>query len=530
MTTIDAAAAGDSDEQDGDPLAAAAIERRTAASGVRLSWAGSAPFVPPSPDAVPSGRSRPFDPVARAAARRALWVRPLVARALAGDAVVAATVWGALAATGGASPVLSALAAVLAATVWCAALWSVRGYDGRRIGQGPDELGMVVRAAAGVLLVALVVLSAAQVVPPRRYVLLAVPLAAGATLVHRYVVRKLLHRRRLEGTSLLRTLVVGSPSAADDVIRDLATVRHDGHRVVGACVPALLTDVGVVDDVAILGTLSDIPQVVIDHEVDVVIVAGAGLSGASLRRLSWALDRTGADMVVAPGLVEVAGPRLHVRPTAGLSLLHVESPQQHQGRMLGKALLDRSLGLALFVGALPFVAAAAALVRLTSRGPAFFAQERIGRDGRSFTLHKLRSMVVDAEDRRTDDLLERSDRDGLMFKMRRDPRITPVGAWLRRFSIDELPQLWNVVRGDMSLVGPRPPLRSEFDAYHDAVQRRMRVKPGLTGLWQVSGRADLTWEESVRLDLRYVDNWSVALDLQILWKTFRAVFVGAGAY
>lgn len=330
----------------------------------------------------------------------------------------------------------------------------------------------------------------------------------------------------------MRTLVVGSPSAADDVIRDLSTVRHHGHRVVGACVPALLTDVGVGvgDDVAILGTLSDIPQVVIDHEVDVVIVAGSGLSAASLRRLSWALDRTGADMVVAPGLVEVAGPRLHVRPVAELSLLHVESPQQHQGRMLGKALLDRSLGLVLFVGALPVIGVAAALVRATSRGPAFFAQERIGRDGTPFTLHKLRSMVVDAEARRTDALLAGSDRDGLMFKMHRDPRITRVGGYLRRLSIDELPQLWNVVRGEMSLVGPRPPLRSEFDAYHDAVQRRMRVKPGLTGLWQVSGRADLTWEESVRLDLRYVDNWSVALDLQILWRTVRAVFVGAGAY
>jgi lipopolysaccharide/colanic/teichoic acid biosynthesis glycosyltransferase len=180
--------------------------------------------------------------------------------------------------------------------------------------------------------------------------------------------------------------------------------------------------------------------------------------------------------------------------------------------------------------ALPVIAVAAALVRATSRGPAFFAQERMGRDGQPFTLWKLRSMVTDAESLRTTDLLAQSDRDGLMFKMHRDPRITRVGAKLRRFSLDELPQLWNVVRGEMSLVGPRPPLRSEYDRYHDAVHRRLRVKPGLTGLWQVSGRADLSWEESVRLDLRYVDNWSVALDLQIMWKTARAVLFGSGAY
>jgi lipopolysaccharide/colanic/teichoic acid biosynthesis glycosyltransferase len=176
------------------------------------------------------------------------------------------------------------------------------------------------------------------------------------------------------------------------------------------------------------------------------------------------------------------------------------------------------------------VAVAAVLVKATSRGPAFFAQERMGRDGQPFTMWKLRSMVTDAEALRTTDLLAQSDRDGLMFKMHRDPRITRVGAHLRRFSLDELPQLWNVVRGEMSLVGPRPPLRSEYDLYHDAVHRRLRVKPGLTGLWQVSGRADLSWEESVRLDLRYVDNWSVALDLQIMWKTGRAVLFGSGAY
>jgi len=219
---------------------------------------------------------------------------------------------------------------------------------------------------------------------------------------------------------------------------------------------------------------------------------------------------------------------VHLRPTAGLSLLEVETTSPRR-RLFAKSTLDRTLGAAILLAVSPVIVAAAIAVRVTSRGPAFFHQRRIGVDGREFTMWKLRSMYTDAEERRAA-LLGDSDRDGLMFKMHDDPRITAIGRLLRRYSVDELPQLWNVVRGDMSLVGPRPPLPQEVDEYHDAVYRRLRVRPGLTGLWQVSGRADLSWDESVRLDLRYVDNWSVAMDLMILWKTGRAVFGGSGAY
>jgi len=514
---------------------AALVERRGPAMARRVSWASTTPYVPPRV-AVPGQAGPPpaeFDPIARAEQRRRQWARPLLVRALTGDAVVAvATGFAAFASFGGgpAQLGLGVLVGVGAAVAWCAVLWLVRAYDSRRVGQGPEEFGMVGRAAA-LLLVALALGSySVNVLLPRRYVLLAVPATALVTCAYRYVLRRWLHAKRGAGAALMNTLVVGTPSAVDDVVRDLSTVPYHGYAVVGACVPSTLSDVGITGNVPVVGTLSDVPQAVIDHEVDVVIVAGSGLSSSSLRRLSWALDRTGADLVVAPGLVEVAGPRVRVRPAAGLSLLHVDTPEDHEGRLLGKALLDRSLGIVLFVAALPVIAVSAVLVKATSRGPAFFAQERMGRDGQPFTMWKLRSMVTGADALRTTALLEQSDRDGLMFKMRRDPRITRVGGWLRRYSLDELPQLWNVVRGDMSLVGPRPPLRSEYDQYHDAVHRRLRVKPGLTGLWQVSGRADLSWEESVRLDLRYVDNWSVALDLQIMWKTGRAVLFGSGAY
>ncbi|GAB3592749.1 sugar transferase [Angustibacter peucedani] len=533
MTTYDEPYGTETDE---DSWTSPAADRRSPTVTMRVSWASKQPYVVPQPLIPPQGGDEhpQFDPVARASRRRQRWARPWTTRAALGDALVAFSVFLVTSVSLGTPPgaarlVVDVGAALLAAGVWCVTLWSVRAYDSRRIGQGPDEFGMVGRAALIWVCLLGLLSFAFRLGLPRRLVLVAIPVVALMTALYRYTLRRRLYADRARGHALARTLVVGTPSAVDDVVGDLATVPYHGYKVVGACVPLVMSDTDLMGEISVLGGLSDIPQVVIDNEVDVVIVAGSGLSASSLRRLSWALERTGADLVVDPGLVEVTGPRLHMRPAAGLSLLHVESPDQHQGRVMAKTLLDRSLGLAMFLVALPIIAAGAAAVRLTSRGPAFFAQERIGLDGRAFKFWKLRSMVNDAESQRLA-LLEKSDRDGLMFKMHADPRITRVGRFLRRFSLDELPQLWNVVRGDMSLVGPRPPLRVEYDSYHDAVHRRLRVKPGLTGLWQVSGRADLSWEESVRLDLRYVDNWSVSLDLQILWKTLRAVLRGSGAY
>lgn len=328
---------------------------------------------------------------------------------------------------------------------------------------------------------------------------------------------------------MLRTLLVGERSAVVDVVQQLRRQSYHGLVVVGACLPSSQPEAAEVDGVPLMGVFSEVPQVVVDNEIDNVVVVGSQIAGHSLRRLSWALEDTGADLMVAPGLVEMTGAYVSLHPAAGMSLLRVERPAQSSGRLLAKNVEDRILGSVMLLAALPVVLVAALAVRLTSPGGAFYGQARVGLDGQPFTMWKLRSMVADAE-QQVGELADASDLDGLMFKMRRDPRVTPVGRRLRRYSVDELPQLWNVVRGDMSLVGPRPPLPREYALYHDAVHRRLRVKPGLTGLWQVSGRADLPWEESVRLDLRYVDNWSPAMDLQILWKTLRAVVGGSGAY
>ena len=191
--------------------------------------------------------------------------------------------------------------------------------------------------------------------------------------------------------------------------------------------------------------------------------------------------------------------------------------------------MDRLLALGLLVVAAPLLLLVAVAVKMSSPGPVLYRQTRIGVRGRPFQMLKFRSMVADAEARRRE-LEAMNEDDGLKFKIRNDPRVTRVGAWLRRFSVDELPQLWNVVRGEMSLVGPRPPLPAEVAAYDSDATRRLRVRPGLTGLWQVSGRSDLSWEESLRLDLRYVDNWSFIMDLSILWRTWRAVLSRSGAY
>jgi exopolysaccharide biosynthesis polyprenyl glycosylphosphotransferase len=277
-------------------------------------------------------------------------------------------------------------------------------------------------------------------------------------------------------------------------------------------------------------TEMDILAGVDQFDVEVVAVAtDPELAGHQLRKLSWALEQRGVELIVSPGIVEVAGPRISIRPVAGLSLLHLERPSVSGGPHLLKSIFDRVVGCLLLLGVSPILLVTAFLVKLTSRGPVLFRQTRVGRGGEQFQMLKFRTMVADAEARKAE-LHALNEGNGILFKLRDDPRITKVGRYLRRFSIDELPQLVNVLRGDMSLVGPRPPLPAEVAQYAIDDARRMLVKPGLTGLWQVSGRSDLTWEESMRLDLRYADNWSIALDLLILWKTARAVLGSDGAY
>ncbi len=504
----------------GDAAQIDEAERRRTAVGPRLSWASSRPFSPhPRPLLGAESAGERWQDQARSYVRSAVRVDLLVVAAAVALALVlldsvtatkAGLLWGS--ATG---------------AVFVAAIAANRGYDRRVLGAGPDEYQLVFRsgglAAATVALTAVVF----ELNVPRSLVFVVLPVMVLAVAVGRHALRHRLHRRRAEGQSMSRTLVVGDAASVEQIVPDLLAAPHFGYQIIGLCLPSF-TDPKPELGVPLLGAFADVPQVAYDSAADVVIVAGGELSGEPLRRLSWALGRVGTHLVVAPGLVEVLGPRVSLRPTAGLSLLEVETTVPRR-RLVAKAVLDRTLGGLLLLGAAPVILVAALAVRLTSPGPVFYRQQRIGIDGRPFTMWKLRSMYVDADARRAE-VLGLSDRDGLMFKMREDPRVTRAGRLLRRYSIDELPQLYNVVAGDMSLVGPRPPLPEEVDGYRDRVMRRLHVRPGLTGLWQVSGRASLSWDESIQLDLRYVDNWSISMDLFILFKTGRAVLGGDGAY
>ncbi|MFE9257992.1 sugar transferase [Streptomyces sp. NPDC006879] len=344
-------------------------------------------------------------------------------------------------------------------------------------------------------------------------------------------------RRSAEVVS--RVLVIGEPGSADDVIGHLAS-RTDHPYVVVGVVP--VGEGRCTSGVPVAGRLADampeapaadstaVLEAVRSHHADLVLVSpGARIAGERLRRVAWALHDAGLELAVIPGLVEVSVKRLETLSAGGLAVLRVAPPVRRGAQPVLKSLLDRigaGVGLLLLS---PLFLGVILAIRLGSRGPAFYTQRRIGRDGAPFTMWKFRTMVIDADARKAD-LAGSNENDGLMFKMRRDPRVTRIGRLLRRTSLDELPQLINVLGGQMSLVGPRPPLPEEVARYGDVELRRLTVRPGMTGLWQISGRSDLSWDETVQLDLQYVDNWSFTSDVDVVARTFRAVVDGRGAY
>jgi exopolysaccharide biosynthesis polyprenyl glycosylphosphotransferase len=284
------------------------------------------------------------------------------------------------------------------------------------------------------------------------------------------------------------------------------------------------------DGIPVLGDWHNLLGHVDDAGADTVIVTGKHpLSPRQLRELGWGLEERKANLIVAPALTDVAGPRIHSTPVAGLPLIHVDYPEFTGVKLVLKRTSDLVAGILGLILLSPAFLVIALIIWSTSPGPAIYRQERVGMHGKTFRMLKFRTMVVDAEEQLSS-LLDASEGNGVLFKMRNDPRITRFGRFLRRYSIDELPQLWNVIKGDMSLVGPRPPLAKEVQSYERWVHRRLLVKPGITGLWQVSGRSNLSWDDSVRLDLYYVENWSLTADLIIMWRTIRAVLRSDGAY
>jgi exopolysaccharide biosynthesis polyprenyl glycosylphosphotransferase len=413
--------------------------------------------------------------------------------------------------------------------LWWASVLLAGGYDVRFIGLGSEEFRRVLKAAVSLTAAVAIISYSAKLNLARGYMATAVPSATVLNLLARYHLRKRLHRQRSRGSCTRRVVAVGHAAAVADLVKILRRDSYHGLSVVATCL-AGAAEADEVAGVPVAGQLGSVTWAVGRFDADTVaVLACPEMDGTRLRELAWDLEKTGTDLCVAPALLDVAGPRTTIRPVAGLPLLHVDHPELAGGKQVAKTVFDKAAAASALILLAPLFAAVAIAIRFTDHGPVFFRQTRIGKAGNAFTLLKFRTMVVDAEQRK-DGLAARNESGGLLFKIRRDPRVTRPGAWLRRWSLDELPQLVNVLLGDMSLVGPRPALPAEAARYGDHMRRRLVVKPGITGLWQVSGRSDLPWEEAVRLDLRYVENWSFALDLQILWKTWSAVICGVGAY
>jgi exopolysaccharide biosynthesis polyprenyl glycosylphosphotransferase len=419
--------------------------------------------------------------------------------------------------------------AALAPLLWLVVVASQRGYERHVLGTGLAEYRALANATL-IFFVAIAVLSfTVKGELSRGFLVASLPQALLFSLLGRRQLRQWLFRRHQAREGLQRVLVVGRTDAVDHLVRHLQREPWQGMLPVGVCVTRGPADRGTGGEPGGLDP-DRVLREVDAADVDVVAVAShPDLSGHVLRRLAWDLDERGVELVVSPGIVEVSGPRLSVRSVSGLMLVHLERPGMRGLRRGLRSLLDRAAGMALLLAVLPLMVLLAVAVKLSSPGPVLFRQTRVGVNGRPFPMVKFRSMVVDAEQRLAD-LLDDNEGNGMLFKLHHDPRVTRIGRVLRRYSLDELPQLWNVVCGDMSLVGPRPPLPDEVERYTDDARRRLRVKPGMTGLWQVSGRSDLSWEESLRLDLYYVDNSSFMLDVTILWRTIHAVFGRGGAY
>lgn len=352
-------------------------------------------------------------------------------------------------------------------------------------------------------------------------------LLSGAAIIASRVTRGIVLRRmRSQGRALRRAVLLGQPDSLESVAERLRADHGHGLRIVGTCSPPQRADeVGTGTALAVRTTVEHLVERL---GAQAVVACSASLGAEQLRRLSWELAGRDVELLVVPGLTEILPSRLRLTHAGGAPMMRV-ALDPSPPRRWAKQVLDRSLGLFLLLLASPLLLGAMLAVRLTSPGPAIFAQRRVTVDGTHFTMYKLRTMCQDAESRLTA-ITERNDGNGMLFKMHEDPRVTPLGRILRRLSIDELPQLWNVVIGDMSLVGPRPALPSEVAEYDEVARHRLVVRPGLTGLWQVSGRSDLSAEDSVRLDLHYADNWSMGMDLKILGLTCRAVLGGHGAY
>jgi exopolysaccharide biosynthesis polyprenyl glycosylphosphotransferase len=428
------------------------------------------------------------------------------------------------------SPATVAVLAAALPLIWVTVLAARGAYDRRWATSGSEPFRRIFDSGVVLLAIAAIASFLFKADLSRQWVGVTCLLVTPLTLVGRYAGRKQLHHMIGRGRAIHQVLVAGSAREVARVVRHIRRVPYTGFSVLAVCVldgdsHVLLGGVPAFDS-DINGLLPTAQAV----GADTIAIAGsASLPEDGLRRLAWKLEGTSVQLIVAPAVTDFAGPRIVIRPVDGLPLLTIDEPDLVGARRIAKELLDWFLALFALVVLSPLILAVSIAILVTSGRPIFFRQDRIGRHGTPFAIWKFRTMYTDAE-HRLEELREHNEHEGFLFKIRQDPRVTPLGRWLRRHSIDEVPQLFNVLQGEMSLVGPRPPLPREVEQFGEDLLRRLLVKPGMTGLWQINGRTDLPWDEAVRLDLHYVENWSVTLDLMVLWKTLAVVLHGRGGY
>ncbi len=417
------------------------------------------------------------------------------------------------------------LVSVVLIVAWMVVLSIYDTRDYRVIGGGSAEYRLIVSST--VRLFGLVAIAAYlfKIDVARGYILIALPLGIVVLIFSRWIWRQWLAVQRHRGDYTARVLLVGSVLTASHIARELSRHPEEGYLVVGACVPEDVGGGWLPDTrVPIMGPVSTALQVLEVVEADTVVVTSSGeLGPKGIRQLSWGLEAGQQHLIVAPSLTDIGGPRIHTRPVAGLPLIHVETPRYEGRKLLAKRAFDVFGSIVLLVALSPVLILLAIMIKATTRGPVFYKQERVGLNGKPFSMVKFRSMRVGADAELARLLAAQGTRDKPLFKVHDDPRITSIGRVLRKHSLDEFPQLFNVFRGDMSLVGPRPQRDGEVALYDDAARRRLLLKPGMSGLWQVGGRSNLDWEDAIRLDLYYVENWSIMGDVVILWRTLKAV-------
>lgn len=417
------------------------------------------------------------------------------------------------------NPWKSALSIVV---LWMASLAAAGAYDPRRIGVGSDEFKNLFSGTVVIFGLVASLAYALDLTVGRQFVI--GTFIAGLILLplDRRLLRMWIFSRRRAGIYMQQTLVIGDGPHRDELVERLTEDHRAGFEVV-KMIPGPRAGAADLDV-----WLDRVEALIAQNNVDAVAVTQTPtINSEVIRRLSWRLEGPNVDLLVAPALGDVTGPRLNVRPAAGLPLLHLEEPRLAGPQALVKRGFDLMVSILLLTLMMPVMIVIGIAIAVTSKGPIFFVQERVGKAGQTYRLIKFRTMVDGAEDQHEEVLGIGS---ATAREYANDPRITSVGRFLRRWSLDELPQFFNVIGGQMSLVGPRPMLVTELPLLGDTDHRRHITKPGITGLWQVAGRKEVPWDERMQMDLRYVENWSLALDLVILMKTVKAVATGRGAH